>query len=75
MVVVSHDEELLRGACESVAEVRAGGLETYKGMRFDAFQKERDERAKRAISLYVSNGREEAVVVVVVVVVVIVGIG
>ena len=67
VVVVSHDTELLRVACDSVAEVNPamqeqgqGVLETYKGMGFDLFLREREQRRKRALSLYASQVEEAA---------------
>jgi ATPase subunit of ABC transporter with duplicated ATPase domains len=45
-VLVSHDEVLLRGACNRMLEVRGGQLHTYSG-GWDYFLRERAERELR----------------------------
>ncbi|CAG9465001.1 unnamed protein product [Pedinophyceae sp. YPF-701] len=44
VLLVSHDVELLRGAATSIAEVRAGTLETYRSRPYDKWVVEREER-------------------------------
>ena len=44
LLVVSHDENLLKLACNSIAEVKNGNLELYKSRTHGQWLLERDER-------------------------------
>ena len=58
-VIVSHEQELMDGACDHVAEVRGRGLHWYTG-NFAAFLEARDERIAVAKALYEKQLAEEA---------------
>lgn len=58
-VIVSHEQELMDGACDHVAEVRGRGLHWYAG-NFAAFLEARDERIAVAKALYEKQLAEEA---------------
>jgi ATP-binding cassette subfamily F protein 3 len=50
-LIVSHEKELLDGACSHMAEVRGKGLHWYVG-NYSAFLGARDERIRVAKALY-----------------------
>lgn len=50
-IIVSHEKELLDGACSHMAEVRGKGLHWYVG-NYTAFLEARDERIRVAKALY-----------------------
>ena len=58
-VIVSHEQELMDGACDHVAEVRGRGLHWYTG-NFAAFLEARDDRIAVAKALYEKQLAEEA---------------
>jgi ATPase subunit of ABC transporter with duplicated ATPase domains len=58
-VIVSHEQELMDGACDHVAEVRGRGLHWYTG-NFADFLEARDERIAVAKALYEKQLAEEA---------------
>ena len=58
-VIVSHEQELMDGACDHVAEVRGRGLHWYAG-NFSDFLAARDERIAVAKALYEKQLAEEA---------------
>ena len=58
MVLISHDEELLRTRFDSIAEVAGGGLSTYKTTSYDKYLLEREERATRLITAYTAQVEE-----------------
>jgi len=60
LLLVSHDENLLRLAANSIAEVRSGKIELYKSRSYEQWQVEREERVKLANSLLEANQREIA---------------
>jgi ATP-binding cassette, subfamily F, member 3 len=60
LVIVSHDENLLRSAVNSIAEIKNGVMELYKSRSYDQWQIERDERVKAAVTQYEANQREIA---------------
>ena len=57
-VIVSHEKELMDGACSHVAEVRGRGLHWYTG-NFTQFLEARDERITVAKALYEKQQAEE----------------
>ena len=46
LVCISHDEEMLKNACNSICEVRAGRVELYKSRSHDQWLVEREERVR-----------------------------
>lgn len=60
LIIVSHDENLLRTAVNSIAEIKHGVMELYKSRSYDQWQIERDERVKAAVTQYEANQREIA---------------
>jgi len=58
VLLVSHDEAMVRRAVSSIAEVRGGEVEQYKSMGYDKFLVERSERAKRALAEYAALEKE-----------------
>ncbi|EEH58112.1 ATP-binding cassette superfamily [Micromonas pusilla CCMP1545] len=58
-VIVSHEKELLDGACSHIAEVRGKGLHWYVG-NYTAFLEARDERIRVAKALYEKQRVEAA---------------
>lgn len=60
LIIVSHDESLLRTAVNSIAEIKNGVMELYKSRSYDQWLIEREERVQAAISLYEANQREMA---------------
>ena len=60
LLVVSHDEPLLKTACSSIAECRAGRVELYKSRSFTQWQSEREERVKVQQATWESTQREIA---------------
>ncbi|KAL3929294.1 MAG: hypothetical protein SGPRY_002020 [Prymnesium sp.] len=51
VLVVSHDEAFVKVACNSIAEVEGGRLETYVSTPFDKYSIVRDERKQRALAV------------------------
>ena len=47
MLVVSHDQEFISRAADSIAEVAGGRLELYKSVKYDKYLEERQERQAR----------------------------
>lgn len=60
LIVVSHDETLLRTAVSSIAEIKNGKMELYKSRSYDQWLLERDERVKAAVAAYTANQKEIA---------------
>jgi len=60
LVIISHDESLLKTAVTSIAEVRSGNIELYKSRSHDEWLIEREERVKAALSEYEASQREIA---------------
>lgn len=60
LIVVSHDEALLKAAVSSIAEVRGGKMELYKSRTHDEWLVEREERVKAALAEYEASQREIA---------------
>mmetsp|Transcript_136006 Transcript_136006/g.235939 ORF Transcript_136006/g.235939 Transcript_136006/m.235939 type:complete len:865 (-) Transcript_136006:849-3443(-) len=60
VLIVSHDENLLRRATSSIAEVRNKKLDLYKSRSFDQWGVEREEREARAIALWERQEEEIA---------------
>jgi len=60
LVLVSHDEDVLRSAATSVAEVRYGRLEAYRGRPYDKWLTERVERQQRQQAAYDAQQEEMA---------------
>ena len=58
-IIVSHEAELLDGACTHMAEVRGKGLHWYTG-NFTKFLESRDERIAIAKATYAKQLAEEA---------------
>jgi ATP-binding cassette subfamily F protein 3 len=59
IVLVSHDEELLKGlALSGVAETNAGRLDIFKGCSFEMYQKERVLREEMALKRAEAEQRE-----------------
>ena len=58
-IIVSHEQELLDGACSHMAEVRGRGLHWYTG-NFTKFLEDRDERIVLAKATYEKQLAEEA---------------
>uniref|UniRef100_A0A7S0KWV2 ABC transporter domain-containing protein n=1 Tax=Micromonas pusilla TaxID=38833 RepID=A0A7S0KWV2_MICPS len=58
-IIVSHEQELLDGACSHMAEVRGRGLHWYTG-NFTKFLEDRDERIMLAKATYEKQLAEEA---------------
>ena len=47
VLVVSHDQEFISRAADSIAEVAGGRLELYKSVKYDKYLEERQERQAR----------------------------
>lgn len=60
LLVVSHDEGLLKSAVNSIAEIKNGKMELYKSRSYDQWAIEREERVKAALAEYEANQREIA---------------
>ena len=60
LLLVSHDENLLKTAVTSIAEVQKGDVQLYKSRSHDQWQIEREERVKAALTAYEANQREIA---------------
>ena len=60
LLVVSHDENLLKNAVNSIAEIRSGTIELYKSRSFEQWEVERVERVERAQAAYEKNQEEIA---------------
>jgi ATPase subunit of ABC transporter with duplicated ATPase domains len=60
LLLVSHDEALLKTAVNSIAEVKNGQLDLYKSRTHDQWLVERDERVKVLEAEYEANQREIA---------------
>lgn len=60
LLLVSHDENLLKVAVTSIAEVRQGKVELYKSRTYEQWQIEREERVQALQSKYEANQREIA---------------
>ena len=58
-LIVSHEQELLDGACSHMAEVRGAGLHWYTG-NFTKFLEDREERITLAKATYEKQCAEEA---------------
>ena len=58
VLVVSHDQEFVTAAADSIAEVAGGRLELYKGVSYTKWETERDERQLRAIATVEAQERE-----------------
>ena len=57
---MSHDTEMLKVACNSIAEVRGGEVQLYKTMGYEKFLHEREERAARVMAEWAAMERERA---------------
>ena len=60
LLIVSHDETLLKAAVTSIAEVKHGKIELYKSRSHDQWLTERDERVAAALAQYEASQREIA---------------
>ena len=60
LLLVSHDENLLKTAVTSIAEVQKGDVQLYKSRSHDQWQIEREERVRAALTAYEANQREIA---------------
>ena len=60
LLLVSHDETLLKAAVSSIAEVKHGKIELYKSRSHDQWLVERDERVAAALAAYEASQREIA---------------
>jgi len=60
LLLVSHDEQLLRTAATSIAEVRNRRLELYKSRGYDQWLEEREERMAQRASEYEKQQAEIA---------------
>jgi ATP-binding cassette subfamily F protein 3 len=60
LLVVSHDENLLKNAVNSIAEIRSGTIELYKSRSFAQWEVERVERVARAQAAFEKNQEEIA---------------
>ena len=60
LLLVSHDETLLKAAVTSIAEVKNGKIELYKSRSHDQWLVERDERVAAALAQYEASQREIA---------------
>jgi len=58
-MIISHESELLNGACSHIAEVRGKAVHWYTG-NFDKFLVDRDERIRIAKATYEKQQAEEA---------------
>ena len=60
LLIVSHDETLLKAAVTSIAEVKHGKIELYKSRSHDQWLTERDERVAAALAQYEASQKEIA---------------
>ena len=60
VLVVSHDQEFVTAAADSIAEVTGGRVELYKSVPYQKFLTERAERQARAVSAVEAQEREAA---------------
>ena len=60
VLVVSHDQEFVTAAADSIAEVTGGRVELYKSVPYQKFLTERAERQARAMSAVEAQEREAA---------------
>jgi len=60
VLLVSHDDGLLRTAATSIAEVRNRRLDIYKSRNYDQWQTEREEREAQRAAIYEKQQEEIA---------------
>lgn len=60
VLLVSHDDGLLRTAATSIAEVRNRRLDIYKSRNYDQWQTEREEREAQRVAIYEKQQEEIA---------------
>ena len=58
VLVVSHDEEFVTRAADSIAEVAGGRLDLYKSVPYSKWREERAERQARAVATVEAQERE-----------------
>ena len=60
LLLVSHDENLLKTAVNSIAEVQSGDVQLFKSRTHDQWLVEREERVKAIAAAYEASQREIA---------------
>ena len=58
-IIISHDRELLNGACDMIVHLTEGRLDTYQG-NYDQFERQRGERARLQSAQRVKQEAERA---------------